>query len=37
MLVLRVLDEKRLIGKIGTLDDENFQFLKKKFIEFYGS
>ena len=34
---VRVLDEKRLIRKIGTLDDENFQLLKKKFIEFYSS
>jgi mRNA interferase MazF len=34
---IRVLDERRLIRKIGTLDDRNLGFLKEKFIEFYGS
>lgn len=33
----RVLDKKRLTNRMGALDDNDFQKVKKKFIEFYGS
>lgn len=33
----RVLDKKRLTSKVGTLKDEDFNFVKKKFLAFYAS
>lgn len=33
----RVLDKKRLTNKIAALDDTDFQKVKKRFLEFYGS
>ena len=33
----RVLDKKRLTNRIGVLDDNDFEKVKEKFIEFYKS
>ena len=33
----RILDKKRLIKRIGTLDDGQYQTVKRKFIDFYSS
>lgn len=33
----RVLDKKRLTNRIGTLDDNDFNKTRARFIEFYGS
>lgn len=33
----RVLDKKRLTNRIGTLDENDYNQVKKRFIEFYGS
>ena len=34
---VRVLDERRLINKVGTLNLSHFTELKARFLEFYGS
>ena len=33
----RILDKRRLTNKIGRVSNSNFQRVKKRFIEFYGS
>ncbi|MEK7501101.1 MAG: type II toxin-antitoxin system PemK/MazF family toxin [Patescibacteria group bacterium] len=33
----RILDKKRLTNRIGVLDDNDFQKVKVRFVEFYGN
>ena len=33
----RILDKRRLTNKIGRISNGNFQRIKKRFVEFYGS
>ncbi len=33
----RILDKKRLINRIGTLDDTDFKKIKENFLKFYAS
>jgi len=33
----RILDKKRMINRMGTLDNDQFDKVKKRFIEFYSS
>jgi len=33
----RILDKKRMINRMGTLDNDQFNIVKQRFIEFYSS